>query len=280
VRQPSRPKFTSYTRLLVVVAATALFGARPLLGQEPDAADQAAALAKQVQNPLATLITLPLQANLNDGVGPHDRRMTNFNVQPVIPFVGEKWNIIARAIIPLMSIPIDTLGSITGVGDMNISLFVSPAKAGKVLWGVGPAIILPTASNEAALGSGKLSIGPTGVIFFSPGHWTMGIVANNVWSVAGDATQESVNQFFAQWFLNYNFGGGWALGSAPIITCNWNAPDGEQCIIPLGLQLSKVMRFGKLPVNLLAGYYENIEHPPGGPTSQIRIQVNLLFPLH
>jgi hypothetical protein len=274
-------RFHTTNRVLLVVAATTLIGASPLLGQDPDRAaqsDEAAALAKQVQNPLANLVTLPVQMNHNNNVGEFERRVTNWNVQPVIPFPAGEYNIIARTIIPFVSLPVDSLGSIAGVGDWALSLFVSPAQPGAVIWGVGPAFILPTASNPDVLGTGKLSIGPTGVLFWGPGKWTLGAVANNVWSVGGQSNRESVNQFFAQWFVNYNFGGGWALGTAPIITCDWNAPSGEQCTIPLGLQGSKVLRFGSMPVNLLIGYYKNVEHPTGGADEQIRLQINMMFP--
>ncbi len=272
---------TRYARLVVIAATAGVLGAGPLLGQDPDHAsqsDEAAALAKQVQNPLANLITLPIQANHNNNVGEFERRLTNWNVQPVIPFPAGKYNIIARTIFPFLSVPVDSLGSVTGIGDLSLSLFASPAQPGAVIWGLGPALILPTASNPEVLGSGKLSIGPTGVLFWGPGNWTLGAVANNVWSVTGVSDREGVNQFFAQWFINYNFGGGWALGTAPIIRCDWKAPSGEQCTIPLGLQLSKVMRFGSMPVNLLGGYYHNVEHPTGGATDQIRLQLNMMFP--
>jgi hypothetical protein len=237
-----------------------------------------AALAKTVQNPLANLITLPFQANYNNGVGADNRTFFNLNIQPVIPYPGEKWNIISRTIIPYNSAPVGTTGSISGFGDINLSLFWSPAKPSSLTWGVGPAVTLPTASNPEALGSDKLSIGPTGVVFYGIKKWTLGIVASNVWSVAGDSTAPDVNFFFAQWFANYNFGKGWALSTAPIITCDWEAASGEQCTVPWGLQISKVTHFGARPVNLLVGYYENSEHPTGGADSQVRIQLNLMFP--
>jgi hypothetical protein len=245
-----------------------------------DNKDDASALAKQVQNPLATLVSLPLQANYNNGVGADDRTFFNLNIQPVIPFPGEKWNVITRTIIPLNSAPVP--GSETesefGLGDTSLSMFWSPAKASKLTWGVGPAISIPTSSNPEALGSGKWSLGPTGVIFYGTGNWTLGGVVSNIWSVAGDSDREDVNFLVAQWFVNYNFGRGLALGTAPIITCDWEAESGEQCTVPWGLQISKVTYFGARPVNLILGYYVNSEHPTGGAENQARIQVNFMFP--
>ena len=235
-------------------------------------------LAKAAQNPLAALVSLPFQANFNNGFGEYDRMFFNLNIQPVVPFPGERWNIISRTIIPVTSVPIGELDSVFGIGDTSLSLFWTPAKASALTWGIGPAIMLPTASNQEILGSGKFSIGPTGVVFYNVGKWTMGAVASNVWSVAGDSERDDVNFFYAQYFLNYNFGGGWALGTAPILTCNWEAESGNQWTIPWGVQVSKVTHFGNQPVNLLLGYYSNAEHPAGAADSQVRFQINFMFP--
>ena len=240
--------------------------------------EEETALAKKIQNPLANLVSLPLQFNFNDGVGELDRRLFNLNVQPVIPFSREKWNIISRTIIPVNSVPQGENDSVFGIGDTSLSLFWSPNKASKLTWGVGPAFSLPTASNPEVLGSGKFSLGPTGVLFYGTGSWTMGIVASNVWSVAGDSDRADVNFFLAQWFVNYNLGKGWAVGTAPIVTANWEAESGNQWTVPWGLQVSKVTRFGGQPVNLLLGYYTNSDHPDGGAESQVRFQVNFMFP--
>jgi hypothetical protein len=128
------------------------------------------------------------------------------------------------------------------------------------------------------LGVGKFSIGPTGVIFYKVGKFTLGGVASNVWSIAGDDSREDVNSFFAQYFVNFNIGDGWALGTAPIITCDWTEPSGEQWSVPWGLQVSKVLKLGNRPTNLLAGYYVFSESPTLGAENQVRLQVNLMFP--
>jgi hypothetical protein len=204
--------------------------------------------------------------------------MFNLNVQPVIPFPGEKWNIITRTIIPVNSVPVGQTDSVFGIGDTSLSIFFSPNKGGSVTWGVGPALSIPTASNPEALGSDKFSLGPTGVLFVSLGKWTGGFVTSNVWSVGGSSDRDDVNFFVLQYFLNYNIGNGWAVGTAPILTANWKADSGNQWTIPWGLQVSKVTHFGSRPVNLLLGYYKNAEHPDGGADYQVRFQLNLLFP--
>jgi hypothetical protein len=242
-------------------------------------ADDAAALAQKIQNPLATLVSLPLQGNYNLGSGPYERTIFNLNVQPVIPYkLNEDLNLITRTIVPLNSVPVGPTDSVFGMGDTSLSLFASPNSSGDVTWGVGPIFTIPTASNPQVLGSSKLSLGPTGVVFVSMGKWTFGAVGSNTWSIAGSSDRESVNFFYAQWFVNYNFGKGWAVGSAPIITANWKGDPGSKWTVPWGLQVSKLTHFGSRPVNLLLGYYKNSEHPDGAADSQIRFQLNLLFP--
>jgi hypothetical protein len=243
-----------------------------------DAGADASELAKKIQNPLAAMITLPLQANYNTGAGPYERTLFNMNVQPVIPITGENWNVIARTIIPINSVPRGETDSTFGVGDTNLSLYFSPAKSGKLTWGFGPSFGLPTASNPEVLGSGKLGMGPSAIVFLQAGRWTMGGVATNVWSVVGDKDRDHYNQLTLQYFVNFNFGGGWALGTAPILGANWKAEAGNKWTIPWGLQVSKVTRLGSRPVNLLFGYYANSKHPEGSADSQVRIQINFLFP--
>ncbi|MGD8414249.1 MAG: neuromedin U, partial [Candidatus Latescibacterota bacterium] len=156
--------------------------------------------------------------------------------------------------------------------------FLSPAEAANPTWGVGAAMYLPTASNPEVLGTGQFSLGPTGVVFYSRGKFTLGGVANNVWSIAGDSDRSDVNLLYIQYFVNYNLGNGWAVGTAPIVTANWMADSGEEWSVPWGAQVSKVTHFGTRPVNLLAGYYYYSEHPTGAADYQVRIQVNLLYP--
>ena len=259
---------------LATLAAICALG----LGRPATAQDSADALAKAAQNPLASLVTLPLQTNYNLGLDPYDRTSYNLNVQPVVPYSFPGWNVIARTIIPVNSVPQGQTDSTFGVGDTTMTFFFSPAKAANLTWGVGPVFGLPTASNPEVLGSGKWGLGPSGVVFLQLGKWTMGGVASNLWSVAGADDRAEYSVFTAQWFLNYNFGGGWALGTAPIISANWKADSDNRWTIPWGLQISKVTRFASQPVNLLLGYYWNSEHPDGAADRQVRFQLNFMFP--
>lgn len=153
------------------------------------------ALAKATQNPVASLISVPLQNNSNFNVGPYNRTQDIFNIQPVIhKRISQNWMLITRIIQPILWQPYstETTGGQVGLGDMNPTFFLSPAKPGKLIWGFGPAIVLPTATSTV-VGQGKLSFGPSAVALLQPGHWTFGALVNNVFSVAGSAHRPSVN---------------------------------------------------------------------------------------
>jgi hypothetical protein len=198
----------------------------------PTAAANTDALRSAAQNPVASLISVPLQENFSFGSGPADRTQNVLNIQPVIPMsVSKDWNLIVRWITPVVyqplpvpqlpASPVQTTGAY-GLGDMNPSFFLVPKKS-KIIWGVGPTLVLPTATNTTYLGQGKLSMGPSVVVLVQPPHFTIGFLANNVWSIAGHSNDDkpAVNQFLLQWFVNYNMKKGWYLTTSPIITANW-----------------------------------------------------------
>ncbi|MGB7553787.1 MAG: neuromedin U [Candidatus Korobacteraceae bacterium] len=238
-----------------------------------------AALAKAAQNPVANLISFPLQNNTNFGIGPYERAQNVLNIQPVIPFhISEKWNLITRTILPVVWQPNDqpTQGWF-GFGDLNPSLFLSPAKPGKLIWGVGPALVLPTATAEQ-LGQGRFSLGPSVVVLSTPGHWVLGALINNVWSVAGPHERAVVNQMLLQWFVNYNMKKGWYFTTSPIITADWRAPSGNQAVVPFGGGMGRIMKIGFQPVNITGQFYGNAVHPAGASPWSMRLQIQFLFP--
>ena len=172
----------------------------------PDEESQAEALQKATQNPVASLISVPLQNNTNFGYGPYNRDQDVLNIQPVMPtHLGKNWMLISRIIQPIVwqPYPNQNAGGEYGLGDMNPTFFLSPAEPGKVIWGAGPAFVIPTATNTI-LGQGQFSIGPSFVALWQPDHWTIGALVNNVWSVAGESGRAPVNQMLLQYFINYN----------------------------------------------------------------------------
>ena len=263
--------------------------------ETPAAASNAEELRKEAQNPVASLISVPIQDNANFGVGPADRNQNVLNIQPVIPInVSKDWNLVIRWITPIvyqpLSVPqppgptVQTTG-VYGLGDMNPSFFLTP-KRGKITWGIGPTVVLPTATNTTYLGQGKFSLGPSVVVLVQPSHWTIGFLANNVWSVAGQSNFNSagmvnkppVNQFLLQYFVNYNMKKGWYLTTSPILTANWRATGDDVWTVPFGGGVGRVMKLGFQPVNVTAQFYGNAVHPPGTSPWGLRLQFVLLFP--
>ena len=237
------------------------------------------ALAKASQNPVADLTSVPFQYDANFNAGPFNRTQDVLNIQPVLPMrLNSEWNIISRTIIPLIRQPDPILDSSTaGIGDINQSLFLSPAHPGPLTWGVGPIFTMPSA-NHPLLGTGKVLLGPTAVALVMPGHWVIGALVNNQWSVGGDSDRKSVNSFLAQPFINYNFPDGWYVTVSPIITADWTATSGQQWTVPLGGGIGRVFKIGHQPVNAQLAFYDNVVHPDGAPDRQLRFQFALLFP--
>ncbi len=235
-------------------------------------------LAKASQNPVGDLISLPFQNNMNFDVGPAGRTQNVLNIQPVWPIaLSENWNLITRTILPVISQPAPGSDRTDGLGDLNWAGFFSPRKPAKVIWGAGPSIIVPTATDDV-LGTEKWSIGPSVVALAMPGQWVVGVLASNVWSVAGDDDRADVNSFLLQYFVNYNFPRGLYLTSAPIITANWEADSGDRWTIPFGGGVGKLFRIGKQPVNVNTQVFYNVEKPDFGADWQWRFQFQLLFP--
>ena len=237
-------------------------------------------LAKATQNPVASLISVPMQNNTNFSIGPYGREQNVLNIQPVIPSrLTENWNLITRVITPIIYQPDygQANGGTFGLGDMNPTFFLSPAHPHKLIWGIGPAFVLPTATNEV-LGQGKFSLGPSVVALVQPGHWTVGVLTNNVWSVAGSSNRANVNQMMFQYFINYNLKKGWYIASSPIITSDWMATSGNRWTVPVGGGIGRVFKLGFQPVNVTMQFYGNAVHPAGGSPWSMRTQIAFLFP--
>jgi len=182
--------FTCTLGLLVATVATYAQSAGP---EETPAASLGgdADLAQELTNPVADLITIPIQMTFDNDIGIADDGMkVTTNVQPVIPFeISDDWNLISRTIIPVIYQDdiFPGAGSQFGLGDINQSLFFSPKNptSGGVIWGVGPILLLPTAT-DSKLGAKKWGAGPTALALTMRGPWTMGALGNHIWSFAGD----------------------------------------------------------------------------------------------
>lgn len=239
-------------------------------------------LAKLAQNPIGNLVSVPFQNNTNTNYGPEEKNQNILNIQPVIPIaINDDWNIITRTILPIISQPAMTPydNRTNGVGDLQLSAFLSPAKPGQWIWGVGSIIQAPTNTHE--LGNDNWGVGPTAVLLHmdhgSP--WVYGALVNNLWSVSADQRGGSYNNGLIQPFVNYNFKGGFYLTSAPIITANWHADNSDDVwTVPVGGGIGKIFHLGRLPVNTQVSAYHNVEKPEYGPDWQYRVQVQFMFP--
>lgn len=251
--------------------------------EKPDNKASAGDLAKATQNPVASLISVPVQNITDFNIGPFDRdRNAVIQVQPVVPIaLGQNWNLITRTIGALSFQP-DTAqahGGTFGLGDINPSFFFSPANPGKLIWGAGPTFLIPTATDNM-LGTGKFSVGPAIVALVQPGKWTLGVLVNNLWSVAGPSNRADVNSMTLQYFVNYNLNKGYYLTLQPIISADWNAPSGNVWLVPVGGGVGRIMRLGFQPVNVSVQAYRNVKRPEDfqSPSWQLKFQIAFLYP--
>jgi hypothetical protein len=263
-------------RRVAVATAPLMLMATPAFSQ---AAPDADALAKQLSNPVAALISVPMQLNWDTGLGSGgDGERWTLNVQPVIPMsISEDWNLISRTIVPLIDqqdvIPGDS--SQSGLGDITQSAFFSPKQptSGGLIWGVGPVLLLPTGADQ--LTADQWGAGPTAVVLKQAGPWTVGFLGNHIWGLSNDGAGADVNATFAQPFVSKSLGKG-VTGSLNFeSTYDWN---GGGWTLPLNLGLSKVTRFGSQLVSLQAGARWYADAPAGGPDWGLRFTFTLLFP--
>jgi len=235
-------------------------------------------LAKQLSNPVANLISVPVQSNFDFGYGTADEgfRMT-INVQPVIPItLNESWNLITRTILPIIyqdDVPAPGESKF-GLGDTLLSLFASPASTEPFIWGLGPVLMLRT-DTSPVLGTEKWGIGPTGVLLKQAGPITFGALANHIWSVAGNDERADVSSTFLQPFFAYT------LPSATTLTVNSETSydwEGKQWLVPVNLMAAQLLAPGGQPLQVQAGVRYYLESPDGGPDWGLRLAVTLLFP--
>jgi hypothetical protein len=259
-------------RACMVTAAAMYAGSLAAQGGDED-------LAKKLNNPISELISVPLQANYDEGYGRGgDGHKFYLNVQPVVPFkLNNDWNLISRTILPIVDQHDVVPGtSQTGIGDVVQSLFFVPANpAGGLIWGVGPVFLLPTGS-ESELSARKWGLGPTGIVLRQHGPWTYGVLANHIWSVAGSDSRPDVSSTFLQPFLSYTTPTAWTFGVNTESTYDWKA---EEWSVPINATVSKLVKFGRQPVSIGGGIRYWADSPDGGPRDWgLRLSVTFLFP--
>jgi hypothetical protein len=241
------------------------------------ATDQAEELAKKLNNPVADLISVPFQNNFLFNVGPGNGFRELTNIQPVIPFeLNEHWNLISRTVLPVIYQEgmFPGSGHQFGLGDTVQSLFFSPKSPDPFIWGLGPAMLLPTATDDL-LGNEQWGAGPTGVILKQSGPWTVGMLANQLWSVGGNDGRETVNATYMQPFVAYTTHTHTTFTLNSESTYDWT---GRQWTMPFNAGVSQILKLGDQPVSigLMGTWYA--EAPASAPDWGIRLIFTFLFP--
>ncbi len=237
--------------------------------------------AMKAQNPLADIISMPLQWNTDFGIGPDDKTGSVLNIQPIYPVgLGKGRTLINRAIIPFpKTVPGgSSSGRKTGLGDITLMNWFSPEPKGAFMWGAGPVTVWPTATDKK-LGTDKFSIGPSVVLVYSkPGKFVAASVINAWWDVAGHGSAPDVGVFYWQPIFNYFLPNRWYATTAPVITKDLEGESGQKWIVPLGGGIGKMFNWGNLPMDLTAQYYYYVEAPDAGPDWMFRLQLKFIFP--
>jgi hypothetical protein len=254
--------------ILVLIAA-------PLWAAE--GGDEQAELAKKLNNPIASLISVPLQSNWDFGIGPENAMRYTLNVQPVIPIsISRDWNVIIRTIVPLIHAesPIKELDDRDGLGDIVQSFFFSPKAptSNGLIWGAGPVILYPSGTD--GLSSRKWGAGPTAVLLKQESGWTYGALANHIWSFSGGGEQD-ISATFLQPFIAYTTKTYTTFALNTESTYDW---ENSQWTVPINLMVSQLLKIGGHPIQFQAGYRYYAEKPEGGPDWGLRFAVTFMFP--
>ena len=278
------------SRMQRLVAVFPLLGA---LGMATYAQPQD--MADESMNPLSTVISVPIENNTLFNVGPDQSTVDVLNIKPVFPVNLGTWNLINRMVVPLVYTQGQTdivddsffigvgnpgsfgLGSAFGLGDITYQGFITPAKSGKISWGLGGSLAFPTHSEDR-FGTNKWTAGPAAVMFTTTGNWVIGLIAENRWSFAGDSDAADVNVFSAQFAINYKLKNRWYLTTAPLISANWEQDSDNRWTVPLGGGLGRIFKLNKMGIAIDAGAYYNVEKPRFADDWYTQVLVNFLFP--
>ena len=235
-------------------------------------------LAKETQNPVADLVSVPFQFNFNSGGAYSDQTFFNLNVQPVIPIhLSSKLVYISRTILPIVSIPTTNGVSYSGVGDIQEQTFFTSAHPGKLIWGIGPAFSFPTATSYPAK-TGTWAGGGSLVLLAQPGPFVLGSLFTQLSPLHDSGGEPKVNNFLWQYFINYNFGKGWTITLQPAITANWDIHTGQQWTVPYGGGITRTLVFAGQPMSLGFQYYYAPVRPSNAASSTVRFNVVLIYP--
>jgi hypothetical protein len=248
------------------------------IGSAPEKGTDAAA-KDAAENPVAAAISLPLQNNTFYGVGPYRRAENELLIEPVVPIrLSENWMVISRTLVPVVVVPrlSPTAGVDYGLSNIQPQFYLSPVHTGKFVWGVGPQLWLPTATDHS-LGINKWGGGPTTVGLYRSGHWLGGALINNEFAGVNHVHE---NEMTINWFLYYNLKRGWYVLSTPIVTADWTAERSKRWTVPVGGGAGKLFKIGSQPLNARAEFFNDVRTTTGGTDWQMQTQLQFLFIRH
>jgi hypothetical protein len=232
--------------LLVSVAQTQSTSRSPPNSPESDAT----ALAKETQNPVGDVASIPFQFNFSNGGDLKDDTFLNLNFQPVVPLhVSSGLTLITRTIVPIVSFPAPGRTRLSGIGDIQEQLFFTAAHPGPIIWGIGPAFSFPTATTSPAK-TGTWAAGGSFVVLTTPDPFVIGALVVQFSPLTDSNGPPRTNAFLLQPFINYNFGKGWALSTSPMFTANWDAPSDDRWTVPVGMGITRTFSLNRQPMSL------------------------------
>ena len=238
-----------------------------------------AAAKDAAENPVAAAISLPLQNNTYYGVGPYRRAENELLIEPVVPIrISANWMVISRTIVPVVVVPRLSASAEVDYGLSNIQpqFYLSPVHTGRFVWGVGPQLWLPTATDDK-LGINKWGGGPAAVGLFRSGHLLAGTLIGNEFAGVNHVHE---NQMTINWFVFYNVKHGWYVLTTPIVTADWTAERDQRWTVPVGGGAGKIFKIGNQPLNARAQFFNDVRTTAGGSDWQMQIQLQFLFIRH
>lgn len=241
-------------------------------------------LRKIARNPFADEIKLPFEEDFVFSQGRYDRSSNSLTILPAIPVsITGDWLLLTRVVATVIAYQPNSnakSGGTTGLGDTTTSFFLTPTATGKLIWGVGPAVLIPTASSNP-LGAGKWGVGPTGAVLVEPEWGSAGMLVQNIWSVAGGSHRLPVNQLQLEPLFSYNLPRGWYLTSNPTIVADWTQPRSERWLLPIGGGAGRSFNIGKQAVDSNLTMYWNAIRPDNQslPKWQLNLEFTFLFPI-
>jgi len=260
--------------------ATFCFLAAPWANSQTTVQD----LRKAARNPFANVINVPIEEDIYFGGVPFSRSANSLQVQPVFPFrISEDWLLVPRIVAPVMVYLPDVTsksGGSVGLGDTTPTFFFSPANAKKVVWGMGPSLLIPTATSTE-LGSGKWAIGPSIVVLTQPRWGFLGVLVQNIWSFAGDPNRAAVKQMLFQYQFSYDLPRGWYLTTSPTISADWTQARENRWVVPFGVGAGRTFKIGKQGIDANLSLYRNAILPVNQafPRWQLSLQVSFILPI-